>query len=297
MQRKKLFVTGAAGMIGSYVSEVFSDLDLTLTDVTSKAPHIRLDVEDEKAVRKLIKEANPDYVLHLAAATDVDRCELEPDWAYRINATGTKNVVNACKEIGAIMIYVSTGAVFSGDNKNPYMETDKPRPSNKYGAYKYKGEKIVEEYLKKFYIIRASWVIGGGRTDKKFVGKIVHRIMSGEKQIKVINDKFGSITYAKDLLCGIKELIKTDRFGIYHMTNGGMYSRYDLAKEIVDILGKKDVQIIAITSREFSTSAPRGQSEALKNYNLNLINLNCMRPWKEVLREYIINELLVLYDK
>src|SRR3989338_11673281 len=121
------------------------------------------------------------------------------------------------------MIYISTGSVFNGEKKEPYVETDKVSPSNKYGVSKYEGERVVESLLSRFYIVRASWMIGGGKNDKKFVRKIMDKIMSEVKSIKVVNDKFGSITYAKDLLYGIKELIKTDRFGIYHMTNGGIH--------------------------------------------------------------------------
>ena len=284
-KEKAILVTGSAGMVGSYAQEIFSDYNLMLTDIVDG--YLYLDVQDRSAVFELIKSKKPDYVCHLAAATDVDRCELEPDWAFRINTEGTRNVALACKESGATMIYISTGAVFSGEKQSPYKETDQPFPSNKYGVTKYEGEKLAQSILDRFYIIRASWMIGGGRIDKKFVGKVMHKIMSGEKNIKVVNDKFGSLTYAKDLLYGIRELIKTDKCGTYHMTNGGMCSRYDIAKEIVNILGKAEVEIIPVSSDEFPLSAPRGRSEALENYNLNKIGLNCMRPWREALRDYV----------
>ena len=140
-------------------------------------------------------------------------------------------------------------------------------------------------------------MIGGGETDKKFVGKVMQKIVSGEKRIKAVNDKFGSITYAKDLLRGIKELIKTDRFGVYHMTNGGMYSRYDIAREMIDISGNKDIRLDSVGSDAFPLPAPRGRSEALENHNLNKLDLNRMKPWKDALREYITGELLPLYNK
>ena len=280
-------------MVGSYVREVFTDFDLTMTDI--RGAHTYLNVEDSSSVQKLIDKVRPDYVLHLAAATDVDRCELEPEWAKRVNVEGTKNVALGCKKLNIPMIYISTGAVFNGEKKKPYIETDGISPSNKYGVSKYQGEKVVESTLSCFYIVRASWMIGGGKNDKKFVRKIMDKIMSEVKSIKVVNDKFGSITYAKDLLYGIKELIKTDRFGIYHMTNGGIHSRYDIAKEMINILGKSNVEIAPVSSGEFPLPAPRGRSEAMENHNLGLINLNYMRPWKDVLKEYIATELLTLY--
>jgi len=295
MGRKRLLVTGAGGMVGSYVQGVFNDYDLTLTDIIDV--HSYLNIEDKASARKLIGQKKPDYVLHLAAATDVDRCEIERERALKTNSEGTRNVAEACKESGAIMIYISTGAVFNGDKESPYVETDQISPLNAYGLSKYEGERVVQSLLDRFYIVRASWMIGGGKNDKKFVGKIVNKIMSGEKHIKVVNDKFGSITYAKDLVRTIKELINTDKFGIYHASNGGMYSRYDIAKEIINILRRYDVELSAVSSDEFPLPAPRGRSEAIENYNLSFMNLNnCMRPWKEALREYITEELLTLYS-
>ncbi len=278
-------------MVGSYAADVFGDFNLTLTDVISG--YLYLPIEDSASVEKLIDNIRPDFVLHLAAATDVDKCEVEQERAFRVNCEGARNVALACKKHNSVMIYVSTGAVFNGEKKKPYIETDHISPSNKYGISKYKGEMAVKSLLEKYYIVRASWMIGGGKNDKKFVGKIMQKIMSGEKSIKVVNDKFGSITYAKDLLRGIKELIKTDKFGTYHMSNGGMCSRYDIAKEIVNILGKNDVSVISVSSDEFPLPAPRGRTEALENHNLKLMNLNLMQPWKDALREYIKKDIRV----
>ncbi len=294
-KQKSILVTGAGGMVGSYAQEVFKDFDLVLTDIING--HIYLEIEDRASVRELVDKIKPDYVVHLAAATDVDRCELEPEWANRINTEGTRNVALACKEFDIPIVYISTGAVFSGEKEKPYVETDRICPSNKYGVSKYEGERVIGSLLEHFYIVRASWMIGGGRNDKKFVGKIIDKIMSGANPIKVVNDKFGSITYAKDLLYGIKELINTDKFGIYHMTNEGMHSRYDVAKEILNILGRSNIEIMSVTSDQFPLPAPRGRSEALENYNLNLIGLNRMKPWKEALREYVTGELLALYNR
>ena len=292
---KTVLVTGAGGMVGSYAQDVFGDFNLILTDIVGG--YTRLDVENKESIQELVDREKPDYVLHLAAATDVDRCETEPEWANHVNAEGTRNIALICKDFDIPMVYIGTGAVFDGNKETPYIEIDSVSPSNKYGLSKYEGEKIVRSLLDRFYIVRASWMIGGGKTDKKFVGKVMQKIMSGDKRIKVVNDKFGSITYAKDLLRGIKELIKTGKFGVYHMTNEAMHSRYDIAREMVDILGKSDVEIVPITSDEFPLPAPRGRSEALKNHNLDLMRLNRMRPWKEALKEYMTQELLNLYSK
>lgn len=282
-------------MVGSYVQHVFSDFNIIPTDIVDG--YLHLDVEDSDSILRLVNKKRPDYVLHLAAATDVDRCETESEWAFKVNVEGTRNVAMACKDLDITMVYISTGAVFNGEKKDPYIEDDKISPSNKYGVSKFEGEQIVRTLLSKFYIVRSSWMIGGGKADKKFVGKIMAKIMSGENHIRAVNDKFGSITYAKDLLSGIKELIKTDKFGVYHMANDGMHSRYDIAKEIVNIMGKRGVEVVAVGSDKFPLPAPRGRSEALENHKLNLMNLNHMRPWKEALKEYVKEELLPLYNQ
>ena len=293
MGGKRLLVTGAGGMVGSYVREVFSDFNLILTDIIDG--YLYLDVADKDVVYKVMRENRADYVLHLAAATDVDKCETEPESGIKVNSYGTKNVAGVCGDLDIPMVYISTGAVFGGEKQAPYIETDDPCPTNKYGASKYEGEKEVRSLLDRFYIVRASWMIGGGKNDKKFVGKIMRKVMSGEKNLKVVNDKFGSITYAKDLLKGIRELIKTDKYGIYHMTNEGVCSRYDIALEMLNMLARTDVKITPVPSGEFPLLAPRGRSEALENHKLTMMGLNRMQPWKEALGKYIEEELLPLY--
>ena len=105
MKGRKIFVTGSGGMVGSYVPDEFRDFDPVLTDVTDGVR--RLDIRDPKEVMRAVREADPEFVLHLAAATDVDRCEEKPDWAYHTNTLGTQNVALACQATGAILIYIS----------------------------------------------------------------------------------------------------------------------------------------------------------------------------------------------
>ena len=290
MKVKRMLVTGAAGMMGSYVPDVFPEIDLTLTNTTGDLPH--LDVRDPEAVMKTVRETSPDVVLHLASATDVDRCQQEPDWAYHTNALGTQNVALACQSSGSIMVYVSTGAVFWGDKLEPYTEFDDPCPMNIHGDSKLRGEQIMVSLLQRYYIVRAGWMIGGGKKDRKFVGKITRKILEGESHLRVVDDKFGSPIYAKDLLGGIRRLLNTDYYGLYHMVNTGMVSRYQIALAIRDILERPDIEIEPVSSAFFPLPAPRGRSEALRNYKLDLLGLNEMRSWQEALAEYLLTELV-----
>ncbi len=290
MTQKRILVTGAAGMVGSYVSAIFKDVKLYLTDTAEDFVHLNVCFPD--AVMNTVREVRPDIVLHLAAATDVDRCEQDPDWAFSSNAIGTQNVALACQAIGALMVYISTGSVFSGDKHEPYTEFDLPAPLNVYGHSKLAGEKIIVNLLKRFYIVRAGWMIGGGPKDKKFVGKIAELLLQGDTELKVVDDKFGSLTFARDLLVGIKKLIESDWYGTYHLANPGVVSRYEIAVTLRELLGRSEVPIKPVSSAFFPTPAPRIRMEALRNYQLELLGCEWMRPWQAALEDYLSGELV-----
>jgi dTDP-4-dehydrorhamnose reductase len=288
----RMLVTGAAGAVGSYVPEVFSDWELVLTDVVGDFE--QLDVADPAAVLQAVARAEPDIVLHLAAATDVDRCEQDPDWAFRANTIGTQNVALACRETEAVLVFISTAGVFSGDKPEPYTEFDEPGPANIYGESKLAGERIVASLLGRYYIARAGWMVGGGHRDKKFVGKIVQLIEDGTTHLRAVDDKLGSPTYAPDMLEGIKRLLGTGYYGLYHMVNEGACSRYDVAVAIRDLLGRSDVSVEPVSSAHFPLPAPRARSEAMRNYKLELLGLEPLRPWQDALGHYLQHELVAV---
>lgn len=296
MSINRILVTGAAGMVGSYLSEVFHDVELILTDIVGDFS--RLDVCDPTAVRQMVQEVHPDVVLHLAAATNVDRCQQEPDRAYRTNSIGTQNLALACQATNTLLVYISTAGVFWGDKPEPYTEFDDPRPANIYGDSKLQGERIIASLLQRYYIVRAGWMVGGGQRDKKFVGMIANQIIGGRTKLRVVNDKFGSPTYAKDLLGGIKRLLGTGYYGLYHMVNAGTGSRYDVALAMRDIMNRPDIEIEPVSSAYFPLPAPRARSEMMRNYKLELLGCDWMRPWPDALAEYITGELIpALEDK
>jgi dTDP-4-dehydrorhamnose reductase len=286
----RILVTGATGVVGGYVSEVFSDHDLVLTDLAGDVD--RLDVADAPAVRKLVLDTKPDVVIHLAAVTDVDLCEKEPDLAYRTNAIGTQNVALASQAAGAVLVYTSTAGVFSGDKLDPYHEFDVPAPANVYGHSKLGGERIVQTLLNRFYIVRAGWMVGGGAKDRKFVGKILEFIDRGDTRLQGVDDKLGSPTYARDLVRGIRALLETEYFGLYHLVNsGGNCSRYDVAVELCQILGRDDIEVEPVSSAHFPLPAPRARSEAMVNLKLQLLGIDSMPHWREALKSYVTEEL------
>jgi dTDP-4-dehydrorhamnose reductase len=278
----KILVTGAAGMLGSDLCPLFSEEhNVIATDID------QLDVRDPEQVLGWSAEIRPDLIVHLAAATDVDECERNPDLAYATNAIGTRNVALACQKTGAVLAYISTISVFDGTKCEPYTEFDVPNPRSHYSRAKFAGEQIVQSLLSKYYIVRAGWMFGGRTEDKKFVAKIIS-LARDRPSLNIVNDKFGSPTYTADLARGLLNLIKTDLYGVYHMVGtGGYCSRLEYAQAILEYAGIQSCKLLPVSSAAFPLSAPRPRMEAALNYHLELMGRNWMRPWRAALQDYM----------
>lgn len=285
---KKAIVTGANGMLADALCPLLAKAgyDVLPTDINGENGIIKSDIRDINGMLAVIKEYRPEIVFHLAAETDVDKCELQPEHAYATNWHGTENISQICKELDIAMVYISTGAVFDGEKEGGYTENDKPNPISVYGMSKLKGEEAVQSLLKRYFIVRAGWMIGGHNKDKKFVWKIV-QLLNTKKEISVVTDKTGSPTFTSDFSRGIIDIVKRGEYGIYHCVNKGICTRYDIAVKIAEYLGKKDVVIKPVTSDAFPLPAPRGKSEAMINYKLAKMGLDKARLWQDALKEYL----------
>jgi dTDP-4-dehydrorhamnose reductase len=292
IEKMKILLTGAAGMLANDVSRVLIMKGDTVikTDVNLREPDISLlDIRKIDDIFSLTEKIRPDIIFHLAAETNVDLCEQEPDHAFHVNTIGTENVALAARKHDIPLLYISTGAVFSGEKAEPYTEFDETGPLSVYGRSKLSGEHIVQDLLTSYFIIRAGWMIGGWELDKKFVFKIMAQLMEGKKEIKAVNDKFGSPTFTVDFADNIIPIVSTNRYGLYHMANKGVTSRYDIASEIVNILGlKDDVAVYPVSSTQFPLPAPRGRSEVMRNLKLDLLDMNRMPHWRESLEKYVL---------
>jgi dTDP-4-dehydrorhamnose reductase len=248
-----------------------------------------LDVREFDEVLRTAVHLKPDLIAHLAAETDVEKCEMDPDHAYRTNAVGTQNVALVCKRLKIPMAYVSTAGVFNGEKQEPYTEFDEPHPINVYGASKLAGENYVRGLVEEYFIIRAGWMIGGGYKDKKFVRKILDQINRGTTRIYAVTDRYGSPTYAPAFSRTAEKLIESGFFGTFHLACKGQCTRYDVAKEILKIINRIDIQLVPVSSDHFRTEYPatRPKSEMMRNYVLELRGLDQMPTWQEGLREYI----------
>ena len=247
-----------------------------------------MDVRDEDLVMRTVAEVRPRIVMHLAALTDVDGCERDPDSAFRTNALGTQNVATACKQHQADMVYISTLSVFNGEKREAYTEFDTPDPRSWYSRSKYQGESFIERLLNRHYIVRAGWMFGGGKQDKKFVSKILE-LARQQSLLKIVDDKFGSPTYTMDLSQAIvQQLVGTGLYGKYHIVNtGAPASRYEVAQHILTCARMSRCELLPVSSAEFPLAAYRPRMEAGRNYQLELRGWNWMRPWKTALEEYI----------
>jgi dTDP-4-dehydrorhamnose reductase len=288
--KMRILVTGAAGMLGSALCPTLNQRGhrVFATDLIKEYDQIQhLDVRVYKQLDEIVGKIEPDMVMHLAAETDVDKCEIEPDHAFLTNTIGTQNVGLICQKRNIVMVYISTIGVFYGDKIDPYTEFDIPNPINVYGRSKLEGEKIVQSLLRSYYIVRAGWMVGGGpKKDKKFIGKIIKQIKETDV-IKAVNDKIGSPTYTVDFSRCLTDLIETGFYGLYHCTNKGFGSRFDVAKKIVDFLGRSDVTVEPVSSAYFPLPAARARSEMSRNYKLELLGKDATRNWEDALKEYI----------
>ncbi len=278
-----ILITGAAGMVGGYFAPLADRFDAPL-DLATRAD---LDVTDLDAVRRRFAGKSYTAVVNLAAATNVDHCEKEPDWAYALNAVGAKNVAIAAAEHGASVVQVSTTMVFGGDKKRgPKSELDDPCPVNLYGKSKLRGEELVQQIAPKSYIVRTCWVMGGGAADKKFVGKVADKLRAGDA-IKAVDDQLGSPTFAHDLVIGIAELLRKQACGVYHLTNRGVASRLDMATEMKSIL-ESTSEIEGVGASTWPLPAPRADDDTSTSFALGPLGLGELMPtWQDALARYL----------
>ena len=276
---KKVFLTGGTGQLGKEIIEILKE------EYSILAPKKEdFDLENFEKIYDYLKNINPDIIILSGAYTDVDKAEEEKEKAYKINFLSTKEFVKYALHYDKILIFISTDYVFDG-KKEIYSEDDIPNPINFYGKTKYLSEKEIISNLKKYFIIRTSWLYGEGK--KNFVYKFLKKCEE-EKVIKVVKDRYGSPTYTKDVAEGIKEILKSENYGIYHIVNTGRVSRFEFAKEILNIR-KMNVKIEPVTSDYFKEIAKRPFSSALNNDKF-CSNFYKLRNWKEALRDFLKNK-------
>jgi len=288
----KIYMAGVGGMLGEAFYEQFrNDYELKCTDIDVNEDWLSyLDFRDEKAYRKDVEAFKPDYLFHIGAYTDLEYCELHEEDTYDTNTKSVEYAVSIANDLGIPLLYISTAGIFGGE-KEFYDETDRPEPLGHYGRSKYLGEVYVQQHSNNFIICRAGWMMGAGeKKDKKFIQKIISQIKAGKKELFIVNDKLGTPTYTHDFALNVKLLVEKEQQGLFNMVCGGMTGRFEVAVELVDLLGLgKEIKITEVASDYFAKEyfAERPACERLVNKRLNDLGLNIMRDWRESLQDYI----------
>ncbi len=268
----RILVTGANGMLAKDLCPMLEDADFEVIETTRN----ELDVTDELQVHRVISDVKPDYVIHCAAYTNVDKAEEEPDTAELVNAKSAEYIAKACNSNNAVMIYISTDYVFDGTKKTPYVPDDTTNPTGAYGLSKLHGEEAVRKFCPAHYIIRTSWLYG--HHGKNFVETMIS--LAEKTELKVVNDQVGCPTWTVDLSDAMISFIDEEPpFGTYHACGAGSTSWYGFAKEIFDLMSL-NVNLIPCTTEEFPRPAKRPAYSVMDNSGL-------LRDWKQALQEYI----------
>jgi dTDP-4-dehydrorhamnose reductase len=282
----KIFITGGSGLLGQALMNIFKDQEIygTYYQHTNAQKKMQyLDITSEKDVMFLMQKIKPRVVIHTAAMTDVDDCEIHPQIAMGINAEGTRNLVSAANQIGAKFVYLSTDYVFNGE-KGLNKEEDPVAPINVYGESKLAGEKIVLQECRDFIIARTSVIYGSA--EGNFATWLLSRLAQ-KKQLSIVDDQYASPTYNRDLAEQLKALIQNDAQGIFHTAGGERLNRYQFALKIVDFFGYDNTLIKPVDINALPWIAKRPHDSSL--------DISKITPFK---KPYKVHQALgELYDE
>lgn len=247
-----------------------------------------LDITNRESVLQFIKEYNPDVVMHNAAWTAVDKAEEFPDKVYEVNALGPKYIAEACKEVNAKMVYISTDYVFDGKGACEFKVSDPKNGLSTYGKTKSQGENFVLSTIDKYFIVRISWVFG--LNGNNFVKTMLKLANMGKTELNVVCDQIGSVTYTADLAVLLCDMIETNKYGVYHATNEGIISWYDFACEIFNQAGIS-IKVNPVTTEEYSKLVPnqakRPLNSRMSKDSLAKAGFNKLPNWKDALNRYL----------
>lgn len=278
MKNMMIMVTGGTGLLGQELSNILEKNNYNFCSFGSR----ELDITKSEDVLSYVKKIKPNVIFHCAAYTITEKAEDEcREQNYLVNELGTKNIVEAAKEIGATLVYISTDYVFDGSSAKEYEEDSIANPLNEYGKSKLLGENIVKNNMDNYYIIRTSWVFG------KYGHNFVYTMRNLAKKLDVlniVNDQIGRPTWAKTLADFMLYVIKNKvEYGIYHLSNDGSCSWYDFAKEI---LKEEKIEIVPISSKEFPQKARRPKYSALSLEKTKKTGF-VIPSWQEALKKFL----------
>ena len=277
----KIMITGAGGQLGQDCLQVFG-----AAHQVRALGHRELDITRQARVAETVENIRPDLIINCAAHTGVDACEAEEALARELNVSGPRFLAESAARRGSLLVHISTDYVFDGQKpiSEGYAETDEPGPLSVYGKTKLAGEKAVGEVTENHIILRTAWLYG--IMGHNFL-KTMLRLACADpaRELKVVNDQFGSPTWSYRLAQQIKKLVEKDGRGIYHATAEGVCTWYELAGFFLENMNVAH-RLVPCTSEEFPTAAVRPRNSILENRRLKEAGINIMTPWQDDVAQY-----------
>ena len=275
----KVLVTGVNGQLGWDVVRLLERRGIPCRGVDIQD----FDLLDGPAAKAYVQEYEPDVIVHCAAYTAVDKAESEPEKCAAVNGDGTMNMVRAALSVGAKMVYISTDYVFSGEGEEPWEVDAAYEPKNVYGLSKVQGEIAVRSLMKRYFLLRTSWVYGVH--GKNFVRTML-KLGQEKSEVRVVDDQIGSPTYSADLARVICDLIPTEKYGIYHVTNEGYMSWAHFA-ELIMAGGNLPCRVLPVTTAEYAAPARRPLNSRPSNKALQKAGIAPMPTVEDALGRYL----------
>jgi dTDP-4-dehydrorhamnose reductase len=281
----KIAVIGANGQLGSDLVAAFSENG----DAVSGLTHAEIDIADFQSVTRALETIRPEAIVNTAAMHHVENCEREPEKALAVNAFGARNLALVARDLGAVLMHVSTDYVFDGSKGSPYIEEDNPRPLNAYGISKLAGEHFVRATTPKHFVVRTSGLYGKSPCRAKgglnFI-ELMLKLARERGEVRVVDSEVVSPTSTAELAQQIVRLSRSDSYGLYHATAEGSCSWHEFAREIFELTGTP-VRLHVASANEFPAKVPRPMYSVLENRALKNRGINIFKPWQAALHSYL----------
>ncbi len=277
----RIVVIGAKGMLGRELCHTLSQKhEVTAWDIQE------IDITDRLMTLQNLKNLQPELILNSAAFVDVDRCETDPDSAWRINALGSQNLALAAQAVGGELLYISSDYVFDGESSEDYDEVAQTHPINQYGRSKLAGERLATQICPRTYIVRTSWLIG------HHPNNYVNRVLGAARRegvVRMAPDQIESPTYVRDLTQAIAILIETGAYGCYHVTSLGACTRVEFARFVLEQAGYSE-SVETLDVSQIKRIARRPNRTVLDCRLFQILTDHRLPDWQDGIRAYFANE-------
>src|SRR5574337_286723 len=278
----RTLLIGANGQLGNELRQAFSDGDLV------PLTHAEFELTNSVQIREALTKYRPSLILNTAAYHRVDECEDFPERAFAVNAIAVRELAITAQEIGATLVHFSTDYVFGGQQRTPYREVDQPQPLSAYATSKLAGEYFVQAILERYYLIRTCGLYGieGSRSKAGNFVETMLRLAADGRKINVVGNQIVTPTSAKELAHKVRQLVETNAYGLYHITNNGECSWYQFARAVFDLVGLTP-DLIETTSAAYGARAVLPAYSVLDNANLRSLDLDDLSDWRDALADYL----------